>query len=455
LETDEYSQWFELLLLNNTASTFAIITVVIAVLVLLLCSALISGSEVAYFSLSQRVAQQLNKSTNIIDKRVAKLISQPGLLLATILIANNLINIGIIILSSFALDQVISVDSISPNFKFTIEVVVVTFCLVLFGEVSPKIYANLNNLSLAKFMSRPMLILRIIFFPFSKLLMSSTNLIEKRLSKASRQDNSVSIQDIGQAIELTVQGEESTKQEKDMLKGIVQFGNVSAKQIMTPRVNVTAIDIEQSFDELLEIAMDSNYSRIPVYEDNLDNIEGISYVKDLLMHLRKPKETFRWQDLIRTPYYVPEAQRIDSLLEKLKKDRMHIAIVVDEYGGTAGIVTMEDILEEVIGDIQDEFDDEASEITYEKLGENLYRFEGQTLIIDVCRILDIDTNAFDNARGDADSLAGMILELKMGFPEEGEELEIEEYLFKVVTASETRIEMVEVSKIELPKHYED
>ena len=276
--------------------------------------------------------------------------------------------------------------------------------------------------------------------------MASTGIIERRLSKSSRQDKTVSIKDIGQVIELAVQGEDSTKQEKEMLKGIIQFGNVSAKQIMTARVNVTAMDMEQSFDELLDTAMESNYSRIPVYEDSLDNIQGIIYVKDLLVHLKEPKDTFKWQELIRPPYYVPETQRIDSLLEKLKKDRMHIAIVVDEYGGTAGIVTMEDILEEVIGEIQDEFDDEQSEITYTQLGKNHYSFEGQTLIIDVCRILDIDTNAFDESRGDADSLAGMILELKMGFPEAGEKIEIGNYQFKVVSASETRIEEVEILK---------
>ncbi len=445
LEIDEYFRQVEIILLSSPASIYTIITAFVAVLILLLCSAMISGSEVAYFSLSQRVIQQLGKSSKASDKRIARLLEKPGLLLATILIANNFINIGIIILSSFALDEVIPNESLNSTTKFIIEVGAVTFFLVLFGEVSPKIYANVNNLSLSRFMSRPMLILRQIFRPLGSILVSSTSYIEKRLEKRSRQDNTVSIQDIGQAIELTVQGNEG-KQEKDMLKSIIQFGNVSAKQIMTARVNVTSIDIEDTFEELLTLATQSNYSRIPVYEDNLDNIKGVIYVKDLLYFLNKPKGSFKWQESIREPYYIPETQRIDSLLEKFKKDRIHIAVVVDEYGGTAGIVTMEDILEEVIGEIKDEFDDDADEITFEKLGENHYRFEGQTLIIDVCRILDIDTNTFDEARGDSDSLAGLLLEIKKGFPEQGEEIQVENYLFKIVESDETRIISVEILK---------
>lgn len=447
METDEYCKQLEIILLASPPNDTNLIVVMVAfaaVAVLLFCSALISGSEVAYFSLSQRIIQQLQKSDHADDLRVYKLVQHPGLLLATILIANNFINIAIIILSSFALDEVIPEGNVSPTVKFVVEVVIVTFFLVLFGEVSPKIYASANNLQLARNMSRPMLILEKIFTPLSHILVSSTNIIEKRLATASRQNDSVSMEDIGQAIEITVKGQQGTKQEKEMLKGIIQFGNVSAKQIMTARVNVTALDFEQTFGELLQTATNSNYSRIPVYIDNLDNIKGVVYVKDLLRYLNKPKDSFKWQGLIREPYYVPETQRIDSLLEKFKKDRVHMAIVVDEYGGTAGIITMEDILEEVIGEIKDEFDDDDSEISFEKLAANHYRFEGQTLIIDVCRILDIDTNTFDEARGDADSLAGLILELKMGFPELGEEMMVKNYRFKVVETDETRIKSVEV-----------
>jgi gliding motility-associated protein GldE len=413
---------------------------------------MISGSEVAYFSLSQRIINRLKKSNNILDRRVAKLVSQPGMLLATILIANNFINIAIIILSSFALNNTIP-TKLSSTTQFLIEIVIVTFFLVLFGEVSPKIYASMNSLSLARRMSRPMLILMRIFRPLSKVLVSSTKYIEKRLAKRSRQDNSVSLEDIGQVIEITVNGDnENTVQEKEMLKSIIQFGNVSAKQIMTARVNMTCVDYDATFGELLDVAINSSYSRIPVYyDDSMDNIKGVVYIKDLLKYLNKNKDTFKWQFIIREPYYVPETQRIDKLLEKFKKNRVHMAIVVDEYGGTAGIVTLEDILEEVIGDIKDEFDKDEDEITFKKLGKNHFEFEAQTLIIDVCRALDIDTTAFDEVRGDADSIAGLLLEAKMDFPEDGEIIEINDYEFKVMATNERRIESIEVKKLNKPE----
>ena len=452
METDEYYKQLEFIFLQSQISSFAIYSTFAVVLLLLFCSAMISGSEVAYFSLSQRIINRLKKSNNILDRRVAKLVSQPGMLLATILIANNFINIAIIILSSFALNNTIP-TKLSSTTQFLIEIVIVTFFLVLFGEVSPKIYASMNSLSLARRMSRPMLILMRIFRPLSKVLVSSTKYIEKRLAKRSRQDNSVSLEDIGQVIEITVNGDnENTVQEKEMLKSIIQFGNVSAKQIMTARVNMTCVDYDATFGELLDVAINSSYSRIPVYyDDSMDNIKGVVYIKDLLKYLNKNKDTFKWQFIIREPYYVPETQRIDKLLEKFKKNRVHMAIVVDEYGGTAGIVTLEDILEEVIGDIKDEFDKDEDEITFKKLGKNHFEFEAQTLIIDVCRALDIDTTAFDEVRGDADSIAGLLLEAKMDFPEDGEIIEINDYEFKVMATNERRIESIEVKKLNKPE----
>ena len=450
MEIDDYYRQIELIFLQSQAvSDFSIYLSFGIVAVLLFCSALVSGSEVAYFSISQRIINRLKTSNNITDKRVALLVEQPGMLLATILIANNFINIAIIILSSYALSHSIPVEGLSTTMQFTIEVVLVTFFLVLFGEVTPKIYASMNNLNLARRMSLPMLFLRGIFSPLSKLLVSSTTYIEKRLQKRSRQNNSVSMADIGQAIELTVTGNDaSNEQEKEILKSIIQFGNVSAKQIMTARVNMTCVDYDASFGELLDLATESSYSRIPVYfDDSIDNIKGVVYVKDLLKYLNKSRETFKWQFIIRAHYYVPETQRIDKLLEKFKKDRVHMAIVVDEYGGTAGIVTLEDILEEVIGGIKDEFDKDEDEMTFKKLGENHYEFEAHTLMIDVCRVLDIDTNTFDEVRGDADSLAGLLLEVKRDFPENGEEIKINNYLFKVVATNERRIESIEVKLI--------
>lgn len=449
METDDYYRQLEFIFLQvQGVSDFAIYTSFIIVILLLFCSAMISGSEVAYFSLSQRIINRLKKSNQVIDKKVAQLANQPEMLLATILITNNFINIAIIILSSFALNNTIP-TSLSNTTQFLIEVVIVTFFLVLFGEVSPKIYASTNSLNLARRMSQPMSILMRIFRPLSKILVSSTKYIEKRLEKRSRQDNSVSLEDIGQVIDITVNGNnKNTEQEKEMLKSIIQFGNVSAKQIMTARVNMTCVDHDATFGELLDIAINSSYSRIPVYyDDSMDNIKGVVYIKDLLKYLNRNRDTFSWQFIIRQPYYVPETQRIDKLLEKFKKDRVHIAIVVDEYGGTAGIVTLEDILEEVIGDIKDEFDKDEDEMTYKKLGKNHYEFEAQTLIIDVCRVLDIDTNAFDEVRGDADSLAGLLLEAKMDFPKDGEIININNYEFKVIATNERRIESIEVKKL--------
>lgn len=459
MELDDYYRQIDVILLQSlTAGNLTVFIAFALVIVLLFCSAMISGAEVAYFSLSQRVVGKLRNSDKLSEQRVVQLVEQPALLLATILIANNFINIAIIVLSSFALGEVIHPESMSELTQFIIEVVAVTFFLVLFGEISPKIYASINNLSLATRMSRPMTILVLLFRPLSKILVSSTNYIEKRLQKR-RAANMISLEEIGHAIELTVQhdtDDDSIKQEKEMLKGIIQFRNVSAKQIMTSRMNVTFINDEATFGELLELATTSNYSRIPVfYDDSLDNIKGIIYVKDLLKNLDQPKDSFAWQESIRPPYYVPETQPIDKLLEKFKHDRVHIAIVVDEYGGTAGIVTLEDILEEVIGEIKDEFDKDEDEITYKKIGDNHFKFEAQTLIIDVCRILEIDTNTFDKARGDADSLAGLILEVKKEFPEEGSQEVIENYEFTVTAISERRIEEIEIKLLESEDEDED
>jgi len=445
LELDDYYRQIEVILLSSTASSFAIATALVTVLLLLFCSAMISGSEVAYFSLNDSILKHLERSTSPVDKRVVKLMEHPGLLLATILIANNFINIAIIILSSFVLGQAIHLESISSNLQFFIEVGLVTFFLVLFGEVSPKIYANLNNLKLAQWMSRPMLILLKAFRPLGNLLVSSTSYIEKRLAKKKNVEKDVSMEELGTVIDMTMNdenGEEANKQEREILKGIIQFGNVTAKQIMTARVNVTAIEYNEPFETVLKIAAESNYSRIPIYDKSLDNIKGIIYVKDLLQFIHD--KDFRWQDKIREAYFVPETQFISSLLEKFKKDRVHIAIVVDEYGGTAGIVTMEDILEEIIGDIQDEFDNVHDEVNYEELDNGHYLFDGRTLIIDVCRILDVNTATFDDVRGDSDSLAGIILEEINEFPEEDDQFEVEGYFLKVVSINQRRIEKVEI-----------
>lgn len=450
---DDYLRLFDLLLFQHTAPSAATAIAFVAVFLLLICSALISGSEVAYFSLSDRVQQQLAKSTQPSDQRIHRLLSQPGLLLATILIANNFINIAIIILSSFALDAVIPQVGLSAALKFVIEVVLVTAFLVLFGEVAPKIYASINNLQLARFMSVIMLRLRQVLYPFSLLLNTSTSYIEQRIARQKSTEEGMSIEELDQAIDLTVSSDIDAEQEVGILKNILRLNQYSVKRIMKARREVTAIDIEASFGELLAVAQQSNYSRIPIYRETLDNIQGVIYIKDLVKHLKEPHDAFAWQELKREPYFVPETQRLGTLLQKLKTKRVHIAIVIDEHGMMAGIVTLEDILEEVMGSILDEFDDEASEAMHRVIGEGHYSFKGSTPINDLCRVLEVNPSEFEETRGDTDTLAGMILEIKRDFPKKGEELQVGRYLFKVVNASATRIERIEVQV--LPEYDEE
>ena len=433
------------------------------VIVLLLgCSALISGSEVAYFSLTHADFKQLKSAGSINSARILKLAEQPRRLLATILISNNFINIGIVVLSDFVLQQLLPPDTFeqwsaamlnwlaSPDaeqtarlsrfISFLVTVAGVTFLLVLFGEVAPKVYAKINNKRLALFMARPLLLLLAAFQPLSTLLVRSTHLIEQRLSHRSTSANT-SREEIDEAIELTVRQEQGARRDIDILKSIVKFGDVTVKQIMRSRVDVVAVDFRVGYHELLALVKEAGYSRIPVYENDLDNVAGILYVKDLLGHLNDTDD-FEWQELIRTDvYYVPESKKIHDLLKEFQQERLHLAIVVDEYGGSSGIVTLEDIMEEVIGDIKDEFDDEV-EVDYRKIDDYNYLFEGKTLLNDVCRIVGIDTNTFDEVKGEADSLAGLILEIQGSLPKAESKITYESYQFKIVSVNRRRIKQI-------------
>lgn len=435
-----------------------------AVLILLACSALISGSEIAFFSLTNNDYNAIQQESDANSKRIMQLIERPRLLLATILISNNFINIAIVILSDFvllafvpettfelwaqALMSVIplqkwfTVEQIGIGINFLIITVGITFLLVLFGEVTPKVYAKINNIQLARFMALPLTILSRLFSPVSFGLVRMTKVIERRLANSNVANSSpTSREDIDDAIELTVSMEEDTEQEVDILKSIVKFGEVSVKQIMRSRVDVVAIDFRESFSAVLKVVRDSGFSRIPIYENDFDNVTGILYVKDLLGYVDEPDQ-FEWQELIRTNIlYVPEAKKIDDLLKEFQRQRLHLAIVVDEYGGSSGIVTLEDIMEEIIGDIQDEFDDEV-EILYQRIDDHTFLFEGKTLINDVCRVLNLDTALFEDARGDADSLAGLLLELHGGIPKIDEEIFFQDFTFKVTAATKRRIEQV-------------
>jgi gliding motility-associated protein GldE len=435
---------------------------VLGIVLLLCCSALISGSEVAYFSLNHEDFKQLKAEESVNAARILRLKDQPRRLLATILISNNFINIAIVILSDFVLQALLpagifeewatamlslfsapstaQVVAFGRFISFLITVAGVTFLLVLFGEVAPKVYAKINNRQLALLMAHPLSVLMTVFSPMSSLLVSSTHLIEKRLASRATSANT-SREEIDEAIELTVRQEQGARRDIDILKSIVKFGDVTVKQIMRSRVDVVAVDFRIGFNELQELIRDSGYSRIPVYENDFDNVTGILYVKDLLGYLDEPDE-FEWQELIRTDvYYVPEAKKINDLLKEFQQERLHMAIVVDEYGGSSGIVTLEDIMEEIIGEIKDEFDDEV-EVVYKKIDDYNYLFEGKTLLNDVCRIVGIDTNTFDEVKGEADSLAGLILEIQGTLPKVDSEMTYDRYQFKIVSVNKRRIEQI-------------
>ena len=433
------------------------------IILLLIGSALISGSEVAFFSLSPNDMDQLRQENRPNNRRIITLKDQPRRLLATILICNNFINIAIVILSEFVLMKTIPDETFrqwavfvtglwgAPEpeqvtywswlISFLITVVGVTFLLVLFGEVAPKVYAKINNLRLARFMASPLSFLQRLLTPFSMALVNTTHIIERKLAHSAPGSSTTSREDIDEAIELTVSQEKDAAQDVDILKSIVKFGEVTVKQIMSSRVDVVAVDFRIDYQELLQVVRTSGYSRIPVYDNDFDHVTGILYVKDLLGHLNESKN-FEWQQLIRTEvYYVPEAKKINDLLKEFQQEHLHLAVVVDEYGGSSGIVTLEDIMEEVIGEIKDEFDDEV-EVIFKKIDDFNYLFEGKTLLNDVCRIVGIDTNSFDEAKGEADSLAGLILELSGLIPKADAVILYNQFRFKIVSVSRRRIEQI-------------
>lgn len=437
----------------------------ILLLFLLFMSALISGSEVAFFSLSPQDFHDLDLEGSPAAKRILKLRDTPRTLLATILISNNLINIAIVIVSDYFLRGVVSDDvyqhwgsvvyynwhwtimeisTWGSVFDFLFTIFLITFILVLFGEITPKIYANIHSIRLAKRVSGLLVILNQIFGPFSKILVRTSNIFENKFRQSNSSSSMASKEEIDRAIELTVLHEVNAETEKNMLKSIVKFGDVSVKQIMKARVDIIAIDFKSDFKYVMDIIKDSGYSRIPVYKNDLDNIVGLLYVKDLLGNFNAP-EDFEWQPLLRTNVlYVPEAKKIDEVLNEFRKERVHMALIVDEYGGTSGLVTLEDILEEVIGDIKDEFDDE-NEIAYEQIDENTYVFDGKTMINDLCRVLNIDKEMLDLVRGDADSIAGLILEMFGQIPRKNTEIKYNQFIFKVVSVSKRRIEKIQIS----------
>lgn len=411
-----------------------IIASVLAVL-LLVASGFASGSEIAIFSLSPTDLNELSPDKSVRDKNVQLLRDDSERTLATILITNNFVNVTIIMICNYVFANVVDFGN-AYWLQFLCITVILTFILLLFGEIIPKIFARMNPLSFCRRVAGGILFCRKLFWPLESILLRSGILAEKVVQ---REGHVLSVDDLEQALELTDKDE--IKNEQRMLQGIIRFGDEMAREVMTSRQDVIDLDIKCSFADVLKCVVENNYSRIPVYQDNSDNIRGVLYIKDLLPHLNKPSN-FRWQSLIRPPYFVPETKKIDDLLREFQENKVHIAIVVDEFGGTSGIVTLEDILEEIVGEINDEYDEE--EKTFTRLNKNTFIFEGKTLLSDFYRILEIDDKEFEDIEGDADTLAGLLLELKGDFPEIHEKLEHNRYVFEVLQLEERRISRVKV-----------
>nr|WP_299032647.1 gliding motility-associated protein GldE [uncultured Tenacibaculum sp.] len=414
-------------------------------LLLLICSALVSGTEVAFFSISQTELDELSSNSKE-ENTVVKLLDDPKKLLGTILITNNFINILIVLLFAnigkvlfTGLDYELDFYFFNVSVLFLIEIVLITFLILLFGEVLPKVYASRKSLQFAEMMAKPIQVLNTLLTPLSSPLIKLTSVIENRLGN---KNNNLSVERLSQALELT-SDDATTKEEQKILEGIVSFGNTETVQIMKPRTDVCAISEDASYGEVLQMILKNGYSRNPVYRENMDTIVGVLYAKDLLEHLNK--KTFKWQNLLREAFFVPENKKLDDLLIEFQEKKKHLAIVVDEYGGTSGIVTLEDVIEEIVGDINDEFDDE--DLTYSKLDENNYIFEGKITIKDFCRVLDDeDEDKFEEAKGESETLAGFILEVSGKFPKKGEKINFSNYTFTIEALAKKRIKQVKVTR---------
>lgn len=410
---------------------------IIVVLLLLLMTAITAGAETAYFSLTGKDINYLKTKEQSSARLVIRLLERPKMLLATIVVANNFVNIAIVITTNLMVSQIVSPD-ISPVMYFAIQIVAVTFLLVLFGEVLPKVYATQNNMRMALFSAPVLNVMQGIFRPVSNMLVSSTNYIEKRLG--NKPASNISNEDFEHAIELTV-GHTATKQEVDIFKGILKFGNITVTQIMRTRLDVGGIPNDINFAEVQKVAIELGYSRLPVYQDSLDKIVGVIHTKDFLPY--GEEDEFDWHSLIRPAYFVHEGKFIEDLLKDFQQKRMHMAIVVDEFGGTSGIVTLEDIMEEIIGDIRDEFDDEDA--LHKKIDDNNYIVEGKTLINDVCRLMGLSPDTFDDIRDESDSVAGLILEISGKFPSVNEIVTYKNFDFTVLNLDKMRIQRVKVT----------
>ncbi len=424
--------------------TFEIILMLIVLIVLITISALVSGSESAYFSMPPKVLEKLHEKKRSTDAVVLDLMSNPQKLLATILIANNFVNVSIIMLSAVVSSHLIDFGD-ATTLKFIFETIIITALILFFGEVMPKIYSSQHSYGFASFVARPLKVATVVLTPFSRLLMKSTSVVNNRLSKHTP---NMSLDDLQQAVELT-SGDIS--EEKDMLEGIVKFTNLDAVDIMTPRLDVVSIDAESTFGEVLKTVVESGYSRIPVYNERPDEIEGILFVKDILPYVNKGND-FDWKKVLRKAYYIPETKKINDLLGEFQTSKTHMAIVVDEYGGMSGIVTLEDIIEEIVGEISDEFDDE--EKMWHEMPDGSIEFEGKISLNDFFKVIDTDGEEFESARGEAETLAGLLLEINGLMPKKEEVIVFKRYRFEIISAGDRRIDKVRLTMDETEKNEE-
>lgn len=409
----------------------------IAIVILLFISAMVSASEVAFFSLKADDLDRCRESEDERDKSIIYLLNNPRLLLATILIMNNFVNVALVTLSTFIMWELAATRN--PT-EIIVGVVTfsVTFAITFFGEIIPKVYAAQRNLSYSRLMSPAWRVLERIFIPLSWLLLKMGNVVERRFKKKGY---STTVEELNQALEITTENNETTAEEKDILKGIVNFGTLTVKQVMQSRVDVSAVEYDLNFTELMELINSSGFSRVPVYKETIDKIEGVLYIKDLLPFLDED-ETFKWQKLIRPGLFVPETKKLDSLLKDFQNKRVHMAVVVDEYGGTSGVITLEDLIEEIIGDINDEFDEEDA--SFVKIDENTFVFEGKTSLHDFCKSIEVESNIFDPVRGESESLGGLILEINSAMPKVADQITFDRFVFTIVSVDKRRIKRVRV-----------
>ncbi len=408
----------------------------IGIVVLLFLAAIISGAEVAFFSLSQKDLDDASQKNHRKVQIISKLLEKPKKLLATLLVANNFINISIVVLFSILGRNLFEFPTL-PWLKFLAEILFITFLILFFGEVLPKIYASRNNIKFATSIAGFILVLDKLLSPISLPMRSLTIYLQKKLGK---QKSNFSVDQLSQALELT-SSEDTSSDEQKILEGIVSFGNTDTKQVMSPRIDIFALEIEETFEEIFPKIVDKGFSRIPVYRDNIDHIEGVLFVKDLIPHI--DKKEFDWQSLIRAPFFVPENKKLDNLLKDFQGMKSHLAIVVDEYGGTSGLVSLEDVIEEIVGDISDEFDDEN--INFSQIDDKNFLFEGKIYLKDFYRIVSVNEEIFEETKGEAETLAGLILEILGNFPKKGQKVNFDDCIFTIETVDKKRIKQVKVT----------